>query len=89
MSLRHAMVALLLLAVVASGVAVVYSRHLSREAFSELQRLQKRHDRLQVEWGRLQLEQATWAEPARTTERARSALGMRRPEANEIVVIQR
>ena len=52
---------ILLLAVIASAVAVVHTHHLRRNLFVELDEVDARRDRLQVEWGRLQIEQSTWA----------------------------
>ena len=52
---------ILLLAVIASAVLVVRTHHVRRSLFVELDELDERRDRLQVEWGKLQIEQSTWA----------------------------
>ena len=78
---------LLLLAVVLSGLAVVYSRHEHRQLFVRLSALEKERDELNIEFGRLQLEQATWADPNRIEQIARGPLGMKFPEASELRVI--
>ena len=54
----------------------------------ELTRLEKARDELNIEFGRLQLEQATWAESNRIDQIARNKLGMKFPEADEIVVVR-
>ena len=54
-----AVLALLLMAVVASAIGVVYARQQSRILFGELTRLTKDKDDLDTEFGRLQLELAT------------------------------
>lgn len=69
----------LLALVIASAVAVVYTKHLSRVQFAELQRLTRQQDDLKVEWRRLQLEQSTLATQSRIEQMARERLGMTAP----------
>jgi cell division protein FtsL len=45
-------------------------------------------DELNVEFGRLQLEQATVAESTRIDAIARIRLGMKSPEADDVVVVR-
>lgn len=78
----------LLAATVASAIGVVYMRHMHRKLFVELSRLERERDELNIEFGRLQLEQATWAESNRIDQIARERLGMKFPEANDIVVVR-
>jgi cell division protein FtsL len=82
--------ALLLLAaaVFVSAIAVVYSIHQSRKMFVQLQSLQAQRDEMDVEWGRLQLEQSTWATDARIEELASSKLDMIIPAPNAIVMVK-
>ena len=87
MSLR-VLVALLVLANVASAIGVVFARHEHRQLFIALSRLEKARDELNIEFGRLQLEQATWAESNRIDQVARERLGMKFPEAGDIVVVR-
>lgn len=79
----------LLAAMLASAVAVVWTRHESRVLFVELTRLQNARDALNVEFGRLELEQATWAEPGRVERVARENFGMIDPPPDAIGLIQR
>ena len=79
---------LLVVAVLSSAVAVVYSRHLHRQAYIALSTLEHQRDELNIEFGRLQLEQATWAETNRIDQIARTQLGMKFPEGAEIVVLR-
>ena len=51
--------AVLLVAIVATSLAVVYSRHQDRKLFIELQALGYEKDAMDVEYGQLQLEQST------------------------------
>ena len=87
MSLRL-LIALLVLANVGSAIAAVYARHEHRQLFVALTRLERERDELNIEFGRLQLEQATWAESNRIDQIARSRLGMKFPETGDIVVVR-
>jgi cell division protein FtsL len=82
------LLAVLLIANVASAIAVVYARHQHRQLFVSLSRLERERDELNIEFGRLQLEQATWAESNRIDQVARNRLGMVFPQADEIVVVR-
>ncbi|MCK7593965.1 cell division protein FtsL [Pseudomarimonas salicorniae] len=77
----------LLIAVVISALAVVHGRHQHRQLFVELSELEKQRDELNIEFGRLQLEQATWADPNRIEQIARGPLGMKYPEATDLRVV--
>ena len=76
-----------LIAVVATGIAVVQTRHESRNLYNELQRLETDRDRLNVIWGQLQLEQAAWSDPGRVERIARERLGMEQPASEDIELI--
>ena len=78
----------LALANVATAVGVVYARHRHRVLFVELTKLEKERDELNIEFGRLQLEQATVAESTRIERVATTRLGMKFPEAGDVVVIR-
>ncbi|HEY9112092.1 MAG TPA: cell division protein FtsL [Rhodanobacteraceae bacterium] len=80
-------VGVLLLAVIASGIGVVWARHQDRAAFVQLSKLQNQRDALNVEFGRLELEQATWASPSRIEQIARGQLGMISPPADSVEMI--
>ncbi|MFC7302559.1 cell division protein FtsL [Cognatiluteimonas weifangensis] len=87
MSVR-VLLALLILADVLSAIGVVFARHQHRQSFIALTKLERARDELNIEFGRLQLEQATWAESNRIDQVARTRLGMKFPEAGEIVVVR-
>ena len=82
------LLAVLLLGCIASAIGVVYARHRHRLLFVELSRLEKARDELNIEFGRLQLEQATVAESNRIDQIARLRLGMKFPEAGDVVVVR-
>ena len=87
MSLRF-LVLLLLALDIASAIGVVWARHRHRQLFVELSREEKARDALNIEFSRLQLEQATWAQANRIDQVARQKLGMKFPEAEDIVVVR-
>lgn len=63
----------LFLAILLSGLWVVYSKDLSRRLFLNLGQLRQQQHQLQVDWGRLLLERATLSTPSRIQQ---LALGM-------------
>jgi cell division protein FtsL len=87
MSLRLLMVSLLAL-VLLSALNVIWVRHETRVLFVELQSLQSQRDELNVDWGRLQLEQSAWATKARIERIARDELKMQRPVDVEMVLVE-
>jgi cell division protein FtsL len=70
-----------------SAVQVVVSQHQARRIFGELQKLETTRDELNEEWGRLQLEQSTWATDDRVELVARTQLNMVEPETKSIVLL--
>ena len=88
MSLRDFILALLIACVLGSGVAVVYARQEHRQAYVQLNRLLRERDELNIEFSRLQLEQATWAETNRIEQVATERVGMIFPAASELVVLR-
>lgn len=86
---RKFLLGLLILANVATALLVVRDRHEHRQAFIALSKLERSRDELNIEFGRLQLEQATWAESNRVDQVARSRLGMVFPRTEDIVVLRR
>ena len=79
---------LLLVAVLASALGVVWTRHESRVLFVQLTQLQNQRDDLNIEYGRLELEQATYAEPRRIDDEARQKLGMVDPRPQDIRLLR-
>lgn len=78
----------LLLAVMMISIAVVQTRHESRQLFAELQTRQAERDALNVEWGKLLLEEGAWSQNRRVEEMARQRLGMSTPDAAHIRVVR-
>ncbi len=79
----------LLAGVIAGALGVVYTRQESRRLFVEYTELTKERDRLNFEFGRLELERATKAEINSIEKAARGDLGMISPTPANTVVIKR
>ncbi len=80
---------LLLAAVMVTAIGVVWTRHESRVLFVNLTALQNQRDDLNIEYGKLELEQATYAEPRRIDDEARQQLGMMDPRPQDIRLLTR
>lgn len=83
-------VVLLLLGVLVlvSALAVVYVKFQSRVLFADLQALQTDADRMNIEWGQLQLEQSTKLTHGKVEDLARKRLAMVMPSSEQVVVIK-
>ena len=88
MTMRPVTVLVVLLAVVATAVGVVYSKHKGRELFIELQMLGNERDSMDVEWGQLQLEQSTLTTQGQVELAARDQLGMVTLSADNMVIVK-
>jgi cell division protein FtsL len=71
------------------AVGVIYTKHVSRTEFAELQQLERQRDLLNEEWGRLLLEQSTWGSPNLVQQKAQANFDMAVPTDKQTVVIQR
>lgn len=78
----------LAMAVVGTAIGCVYAKHEARKLFAELIELETERDNLEIEWGKLRIEQSTWATHGRVENLAREDLGMVVPPAEEILVIE-
>lgn len=88
MNPSRAVVVLLGVAVFLSALALIDSRHQNRILFEQTQQLREQRDRLNVEWGRLLLEQSTWSTHAYIEQSATQKLDMHTPVNPEILVVQ-
>jgi cell division protein FtsL len=90
MSKRTLMIAIAALwfAVLASAAGVVFAKHQARTLFVELERLSAERDRLNIEWGRLQLEQSAWSAHGFVEQVANRQLKMTLPSATEVKIVQ-
>ena len=85
---RVVMMLLLAAAVLMSGMAVALVKYESRKLFTEMERLRVQRDELAVDWSRLQIELATWAEQGRIKESASRQLQMQVPQVADMMVIR-
>ena len=77
----------LLIATFVSAIQVVIAQHEARRVFIETEKLESERDHLNEEWGRLQLEQSTWATADRIEQLATTELQMVDPDINSIVLL--
>lgn len=79
--------AALVLALFLTALQIVLNQHEARTTFVAVQALERERDQLDEEWGRLQLEQSTWATDARVEETARTRLHMLEPDPTAMVLV--
>ncbi len=79
---------LLLILVIACALGVVTSQHKARKLFVDLQYEKERAQQMDVEWGKLQLEQSTLAMPARVEKLARQQLQMHLPTNEQMHLVR-
>ena len=82
------LVVILAMVVLASSLGVVYAKHQSRKLFVELDILKKERDEMNVERGRLQLEQSTLATHGRIETTAKKRLQMVTPEYDKVLIVR-
>jgi cell division protein FtsL len=89
MSRRWMMLGLpiLWLAVLASAIAVARARHEARTLFVQLEQLSAERDRLNIEWGQLQLEQSAWSNHGFVERVASDRLHMTLPRPEEVRIV--
>jgi len=78
----------LILVLLVSALAVIYSKYQSRLIFIEIQKQERALDQYEVEWGQLQLELTTLAEQNRVEQVAREQLKLVMPLREKIVYIK-
>lgn len=81
-------VAALAIALVATGISVVSTKHQARSLFIQLQGLNGERDGLDIEWGQLKLEQSAWATHGRVEQTARVGLRMVIPRPDEVRIVK-
>jgi cell division protein FtsL len=81
-------ITLLIVLAVVSALGVASSQHEARKLRSALEHEQIRTQNLEVEWGRLQIEQSSLITHRRVESIARERLGMMPPDPKQIVVLE-
>jgi cell division protein FtsL len=79
--------ALLVVLILLSAITIIESRHQSRVAFAHLQSLKTERDELNIEWGKLLLEEGAWSQHHRVETIAHARLDMGLPAVNEVWVL--
>ena len=79
---------ILWLAVLGSSMQVIYARHEARDLFVRLEKLNAERDSLEMEWGRLQLEQSFWSSHAFVEQAANSKLHMSLPQTRDVRIVR-
>ena len=79
----------LALLLAASCFSAVYGAHWRRVLYADMQTLQQDKDRIDQEWGRLLIEEATLGNPALVEQAARKRLGMLGPGDADVLVLAR
>lgn len=80
-------IAALLAALFVSSLAKVWVVHVNRTTFTAVQGAQALRDEMNIEWGRLQIEQAAWSTHARVEQVAAERLSMRVPDPDAVVIV--
>jgi len=75
-------------AVLGSAVQVIYARHKARDMFVRLEKLNAERDSLDMEWGRLQLEQSYWSSHAFVERVANAKLRMSLPQTKDVRIVR-
>jgi cell division protein FtsL len=76
------------LAVLGSAMQVIYARHKARDLFVHLEKLNAERDSLEMEWGRLQLEQSYWSSHAFVERVANAKLQMNLPQTRDVRIVR-
>ncbi len=72
-----------------TAMAVVMLRHQSRLLFVEYQSLLTERDSLNIEWGKLLLEEGAWSEHRRIETLARDRLHMSTPVPHRVIIVKK
>jgi len=85
---RMLMIVVLLAALLASGISVIYITFKNRSVLNELQQLRNQRNELQVQWGQLLIEQSTFSLDSRIERKAIEELQMKVPDFSDVVMVR-
>ena len=88
LNLSRAVVALLGVAVFLSAIALIDARHQNRVLFEQLEQMHQERDQLNIDWGRLLLEESTWSTHAYIEQSATQKLDMGLPADPQVLVVK-
>ncbi len=86
--MQRILAVLLILVLLASGLAVIYAKHHSRLVFIEIQKAELVLEELEVSWERLTLEEKMLSEHNRVEKKTRKSMGLVDLKRKEIVYIR-
>lgn len=86
-SRTYVLILFLVVTIMASAIGSVYAKHEARKLFTELQALSTERDTMEVDWGRLQIEQSTWSTYGRVEQLARDQMKMRLPPPDHVSLL--
>lgn len=78
----------LVVAIMISALVLVYVKDLNRRLFIEYQNLQQANNELNIEYGKLLLEQGAWSTQERVQTIAMRSLNMEIPSSDDIVILK-
>lgn len=78
----------LMLVVLVSALAVIYTTNYHRLTLSQLESAEQQSHQLQLEWGQLLLEQASLATPSRVEQLATEQLKMHLPGTKKMILLR-
>lgn len=81
-------VTILVLLVLSSALAVIYTSYEYRRLFHQQQTLVRESDYYRIEWGQLLLEQSAWGSNSRVEKLAAENIDMRAPDPKEIRLVR-
>lgn len=71
-----------------SALSLVYVKDLNRRLFIDYQNLQAQQGQTYTKWGKLLLEQSTWATQSRIQTIAENKLDMQLPQPSQVVLVK-
>ena len=80
---------LLVLVLIASSFLVIKTAYQTRQLYSGLQEARATRDALTIEWGRLLLERGAVGSDTRLDALARTSFGLKSPDLNQTIVMER
>lgn len=87
-ALKNTLLIILLVTLLASAIAAIYTKYYSRVLFNEMRKQETILEQYDVEWGQLQLELTTFSDQSRVEVIARDQLMMTMPPKEKIVHVQ-
>ncbi len=89
MNIQPVLTVILSVLLAAVLIAFVYSQNETRKVFAALQQAEQEKTQINGEWARLQIELSTLVSNSRIEHLAKTELGMKLPEDEQIMVIKR